>query len=89
MKFFGPGAMGTPLTSGILDLGAGVLTSPMGPRVLGLSSEGQRSSVPTILSALCYLGPFPKLERLPTKDAKFINDNIGSNSGWHPPCGVA
>lgn len=34
--------MGTPVTNESSDLGAGVLTAPMGLGGLGLSSEGRR-----------------------------------------------
>lgn len=39
-EVFGPDVMGTPVTCGSSDFGAGVLTSPMGPAGSGLSSEG-------------------------------------------------
>ena len=63
MKFFKPNVMGTPVTSGSSDLGTGVHASPMGPGGSSLISEGQRSSDPTILGSLGYLGPFLKFRR--------------------------
>ena len=59
--------MGTPVTNRSLDLGAGVLTSPIRLGGLGLSSEGRRSSGPAIFGTFSHLWPLTKIREAQPK----------------------